>query len=172
MSRGLPAELHREGQVSHSLPKPILCPPPPVARLLISPSAQVVEGQAVTLSCRSGLSPASDTRFSWYLNGALLLQGSSSDLLLPAASSTDAGSYYCVAQTGPSTSGPSPPAVLTVLCEWAWPLPTMWDYPIGTPTATPFHILLTLGPHQRVFIGHSTMDPINLAGSWGRRGRS
>ncbi|XP_041526831.1 sialoadhesin [Microtus oregoni] len=86
-----------------------------VARLLISPSAQVVEGQAVTLSCRSGLSPASDARFSWYLNGALLLQGSGGDLQLPAASSTDAGSYYCVAQTGPSTSGPSQPAVLTVL---------------------------------------------------------
>lgn len=126
----------------------------------------------MTLSCRSGLSPASDTRFSWYLNGALLLQGSSSDLLLPAASSTDAGSYYCVTQTGPSTSGPSQPAVLTVLCEWAWPLPTMWDYSIGTTTATPFHILLTLGPHQRVFIGRSTMDPINLGWKLGGRGRS
>ncbi|XP_052580840.1 sialoadhesin isoform X2 [Peromyscus californicus insignis] len=85
-----------------------------VARLLISPSAQVVEGQAVTLSCRSGLSPASDTRFSWYLNGALLLEGSSSSLLLPVASRTDAGSYYCRVQTGPSTSGPSLPTVLTV----------------------------------------------------------
>ncbi|EGV92421.1 Sialoadhesin [Cricetulus griseus] len=85
-----------------------------VARLLISPSAQVVEGQAVTLSCRSGLSPASDTRFSWYLNGALLLEGSSSSLQLPVASSTDAGSYYCRTKAGPSTSGPSLPAVLTV----------------------------------------------------------
>ncbi|KAL1785989.1 Sialoadhesin [Sigmodon hispidus] len=85
-----------------------------VARLLISPSAQVVEGQAVTLSCRSGLSLASNTRFSWYLNGALLLEGSSSEFLLPAVSSTDAGSYYCRMQTGPSTSGPSLPTVLTV----------------------------------------------------------
>ncbi|XP_040602253.1 sialoadhesin isoform X4 [Mesocricetus auratus] len=85
-----------------------------VARLLISPSAQVVEGQAVTLSCRSGLSLAFDTRFSWYLNGALLLEGSSNTLLLPAASSTDAGSYYCRTQAGPSTSGPSRPAILTV----------------------------------------------------------
>uniref|UniRef100_A0A8C6QAS8 Sialoadhesin n=1 Tax=Nannospalax galili TaxID=1026970 RepID=A0A8C6QAS8_NANGA len=86
-----------------------------VARLLISPSAKVVEGQAVTLSCRSGLTPAPDIHFFWYLNGGLLLDGSSSSLLLPAASSTDAGSYYCRAQAGSSTSGPSLPAILTVL---------------------------------------------------------
>ncbi|XP_055466457.1 sialoadhesin isoform X2 [Psammomys obesus] len=85
-----------------------------VARLLVSPSAEVVEGQAVTLSCKSGLSPAPDTRFSWYLNGALILEGSSSSLLLPEASSTDAGSYYCRAQAGPNASAPSRPTVLTV----------------------------------------------------------
>ncbi|XP_044604050.2 sialoadhesin isoform X1 [Equus asinus] len=85
------------------------------ARLLISPAAEVVEGQAVTLNCRSGLSPTPDIRFSWYLNGALLLEGPSSSLLLPAASSSDAGSYHCRAQDSHSASGPSSPAVLTVL---------------------------------------------------------
>ncbi|XP_070276091.1 sialoadhesin [Myotis yumanensis] len=85
------------------------------AHLLISPAAEVVEGQMVTLSCRSGLSPTPDIRFSWYLNGALLLEGPSSSLLLPEASSTDAGSYYCRAQDSHSASGPSSPAVLTVL---------------------------------------------------------
>lgn len=85
-----------------------------VARLLISPAAEVVEGQAVTMSCRSGLSPTPDIRFSWYLNGALFLKGPSSSLLLPTASSTDAGSYHCRAQDGHSASGPSSPAVLTV----------------------------------------------------------
>nr|XP_008531834.1 PREDICTED: sialoadhesin [Equus przewalskii] len=85
------------------------------ARLLISPAAEVVEGQAVTLNCRSGLSPTPDIRFSWYLNGALLLEGPSSSLLLPAASSSDAGSYHCRAQDSHSASGPSLPAVLTVL---------------------------------------------------------
>ncbi|XP_033271606.1 sialoadhesin isoform X1 [Orcinus orca] len=84
-------------------------------RLLISPAAEVAEGQAVTLSCRSSLSPTPDTHFSWYRNGAFLLKGPSSSLLLPAASSTDAGSYHCWAQDGHSTSGPSSPAVLTVL---------------------------------------------------------
>ncbi|XP_053429867.1 sialoadhesin isoform X2 [Nycticebus coucang] len=86
-----------------------------VARLLISPAAEVEEGQAVTLNCKSGLSPMPDTRFFWYLNGALLLEGPSSSLLLPAASSTDAGSYHCRAWDGHSTSGPSSPAILTVL---------------------------------------------------------
>ncbi|XP_027622248.1 sialoadhesin isoform X2 [Tupaia chinensis] len=84
-------------------------------RLLISPAAKVVEGQAVTLSCRSGLSLTPETRFSWYLNGALLLEGPSSSLPLPAASSTDAGSYHCWVQDGHGASDRSLPAVLTVL---------------------------------------------------------
>ncbi|XP_037667413.1 sialoadhesin isoform X2 [Choloepus didactylus] len=85
------------------------------ARLLISPAAEVAEGQAVTLSCRSLLSPTPAMRFSWYRNGALLLEGPSSSLVLPAASSTDAGSYHCRAQDDQGASGPSSPAVLTVL---------------------------------------------------------
>ncbi|XP_054429464.1 sialoadhesin [Pteronotus mesoamericanus] len=96
------------------------------ARLLISPAAEVVEGQSVTLSCKSGLSETPDIRFSWYLNGALVLEGPSSILLLPAASSTDAGSYHCRAQDGHSASGPSSPAVLTVLYAPRQPKLTAW----------------------------------------------
>lgn len=114
----------------------------------------------MTLSCRSGLSPAPDTRFSWYLNGALRQEGSSSIFLLPAASRTDAGSYYCRTQAGPNTSGPSLPTVLTVFCELA--LATGHCSLCGIipwePPATPFHILLTLGLPQRVVIGLVTMD--------------
>lgn len=96
---------------------PPLLPLLPVAQLLISPTAEVVEGQGVTLSCRSGLSPPPDIRFSWYRNGALLFEGPRSSFHLSAASSTDAGSYYCQAKGGHSASGPSSSAVLTVLCE-------------------------------------------------------
>ncbi|XP_069862966.1 sialoadhesin isoform X2 [Dipodomys merriami] len=85
------------------------------ARLLISPATQVEEGQAVTLTCKSGLTPTPNTRFSWYLNGALLFEGSSNSLLLPETSSIDAGSYHCRTQDGHSTSDPSRPVVLTVL---------------------------------------------------------
>nr|XP_058143441.1 LOW QUALITY PROTEIN: sialoadhesin [Dasypus novemcinctus]XP_058143442.1 LOW QUALITY PROTEIN: sialoadhesin-like [Dasypus novemcinctus] len=85
------------------------------ARLVISPAAEVAEGQAVTLRCSSLLSPAPDTLFSWYRNGALLLAGHSSSLDLPAASSADAGSYHCRAQDGRGASSSSATAVLTVL---------------------------------------------------------
>lgn len=120
------------------------------AHLLISPAAEVVEGQMVTLSCRSGLSPTSDIRFSWYLNGALLLEGPSSSLLLPAASSTDAGSYYCRAQDSHSASGPSSPAVLTVLCEQPphWPLPVLGRMDQSTGVRQPS--LPPLGPPDPV----------------------
>ncbi|KAM5177258.1 sialoadhesin [Callospermophilus lateralis] len=93
-----------------------------VARLIIRPAAKVVEGQAVTLSCRSGLSPTLDTRVSWYLNGVLFHEGPSSNFLLPAASSRDAGSYHCRAQDSHSTSSPSLPVVLTVLYPPRQPL--------------------------------------------------
>ncbi|XP_060043093.1 sialoadhesin isoform X2 [Erinaceus europaeus] len=86
-----------------------------VARVLISPAADVVEGQAVTLSCKSGLSPTPDARFTWYRNGALLLEGPRSSLLLPAATSADAGSYHCRVQDHLISSGPSSPAILSVL---------------------------------------------------------
>ncbi|XP_029773546.1 sialoadhesin isoform X2 [Suricata suricatta] len=85
-----------------------------VAHILISPTAEVVEGQEVTLSCRSGLSPTPDIRFSWYRNGALLFEGPRSSFHLSAASSTDAGSYYCQAKDGHRASGPSSSAILTV----------------------------------------------------------
>ncbi|KAM4841654.1 LOW QUALITY PROTEIN: sialoadhesin [Thomomys bottae] len=85
------------------------------ARLLITPASQVVEGQAVTLTCKSGLNPTPSTRFSWYLHGNLLSEGSSSSLLIPEASIIDAGSYHCRAQDGSRTSEPSQPVVLTVL---------------------------------------------------------
>lgn len=108
-------------------PEPPSLPLLPVAHLLISPAAEVVEGQGVTLSCRSGLSPTPDIRFSWYRNGALLHQGPHSSLQLTAASSTDAGSYHCQAEDGHTASGPSSPAILTVLCEQSshQPLPAV-----------------------------------------------
>lgn len=104
----------------------------------------------VTLSCRSGLSPTPDIRFSWYLNGALLLEGPSSSLLIPAASSTDAGSYYCRAQDSHSASGPSSPAVLTVLCEQPphWPLPVLGRMDQSTGVRQPS--LPPLGPPDPV----------------------
>uniref|UniRef100_A0A8C9PN26 Sialoadhesin n=1 Tax=Spermophilus dauricus TaxID=99837 RepID=A0A8C9PN26_SPEDA len=83
------------------------------ARLIISPAAKVVEGQAVTLSCRSGLSPTLDTRVSWYLNGVLFHEGPSSNFLLPAASSSN---------DSHSASSPSLPVVLTVLYPPRQPL--------------------------------------------------
>lgn len=134
---GLPAAGGTELPVCGG-PDPPLLPLLPVAHLLISPTAEVVEGQGVTLSCRSGLSPTPDIRFSWYRNGALLFEGPSSSFHLPAASSTDTGSYYCQAKDGHSASGPSSSAILTVLCERSshQPLPAMGRVSLpATPTS-------------------------------------
>ncbi|XP_068535559.1 sialoadhesin isoform X1 [Anas acuta] len=83
------------------------------ARVLIQPSAEVREGEAVTLSCEvpGDVGPAT---FTWYRNGRWLRQGAEPVLSFPAIRSADAGAFQCLAQ-GSGHSHSSAAVTLRVL---------------------------------------------------------
>uniref|UniRef100_A0A8B9UNF0 Sialic acid binding Ig like lectin 1 n=1 Tax=Anas zonorhyncha TaxID=75864 RepID=A0A8B9UNF0_9AVES len=87
--------------------------PPAAARVLIQPSVEVREGEAVTLSCEvpGDVGPAT---FTWYRNGRWLRQGAEPALSFPAIRSADAGAFQCLAQ-GSGHSHSSAAVTLRVL---------------------------------------------------------
>lgn len=89
--------------------------PPAAARVQIQPSAEVREGEAVTLSCEvpGDVGPAT---FTWYRNGRWLREGVEPALSFPAIRSADAGAFQCLAQ-GSGHSHSSAAVTLRVLCE-------------------------------------------------------
>lgn len=113
----------QEGQGPHRLPKPVLCPS----------SGGPTPHQPFSTGCgRTGSDsvlqewPEPSTQH-WLLlapEWSSASRGIQHSLLLPVASSTDAGLYHYRMQAGPSTSGPSLFTVLTDLCELAWILVT------------------------------------------------
>ncbi|XP_068130618.1 sialoadhesin isoform X2 [Hyperolius riggenbachi] len=74
------------------------------ARMQVSPSGEIREGQSVTLTCQSP--KTSNTSYTWYKNNRWLHESSQNALVLPRVSSSDTGSYHCLAkhQTGDSIS--------------------------------------------------------------------
>uniref|UniRef100_A0A672UEQ7 Sialic acid binding Ig like lectin 1 n=1 Tax=Strigops habroptila TaxID=2489341 RepID=A0A672UEQ7_STRHB len=83
--------------------------------VLIHPSAEVLEGTDVTLTCRdAGAGPG--TVYSWYKDGRWVPGGPGARLPLPAARRSDAGAYGCEAGTG-LRGRRAPPAALRVLCD-------------------------------------------------------
>ncbi|XP_036952844.1 carcinoembryonic antigen-related cell adhesion molecule 5-like isoform X6 [Acanthopagrus latus] len=81
---------------------------PRLPSVSVSPSAEIVEGSSVTLTCSSDANPAAN--YTWYKkNGDPDLQPLSKDpqLVFSSIQSSDSGQYYCTAenQLGRRTSG-------------------------------------------------------------------
>ncbi|KAK4818881.1 hypothetical protein QYF61_021398 [Mycteria americana] len=83
------------------------------ARVLVSPSAEVREGDDVSLTCQVAGEPQDGTVYSWYKNSERLQESPDNFLALPGIASAAAGSYHCRAR-GPSGTSVSPAVALRV----------------------------------------------------------
>ncbi|XP_026546466.1 sialoadhesin, partial [Notechis scutatus] len=113
------------------------------ARILVSPSPMVLEGEQVSLTCDVMGSLPEDASFSWYRNSKHLQGLTEGTLTFLPVSPQDAGAYYCKAQTADGNSLSTSPSVsLTVF------------YPPRKPHVTAF--LET--PSSRVAVLHCTVE--------------
>ncbi|XP_043844995.1 sialoadhesin [Dromiciops gliroides] len=80
----------------------------------IHPTAEVVEGEEVTLSCVAAQGAQPYALYTWYQNGEWLKEGPLSFLTFPRVLKANSGSYYCQAQDSLGSIRTSPPAALTV----------------------------------------------------------
>lgn len=65
------------------------------ARMLVRPSTEVEEGHSVNLTCQAPTTE--NTTYTWYKNNRWLHESSQTFLLLQKVSSSDTGSYHCLA---------------------------------------------------------------------------
>ncbi|XP_072262798.1 sialoadhesin isoform X2 [Pyxicephalus adspersus] len=84
------------------------------ARILLSPSAAIKEGDCLTLTCHVLDNSETVNGYSWYKNSRWLQVGPLASILYKKVSSEDAGSYSCTAHSSQS-SKTSPPVSITVL---------------------------------------------------------
>ncbi|XP_054059879.1 sialoadhesin [Rissa tridactyla] len=95
------------------------------ARVLVSPSTEVREGDDVSLTCQVVGEPQDDTVYSWYKNSERLQESPDNFLALPHIASAAAGSYHCRAHS-PSGTSISPAVALRI------------SYPPRAPVLTSF----------------------------------
>ncbi|XP_029450106.1 sialoadhesin isoform X2 [Rhinatrema bivittatum] len=65
------------------------------ARVVITPSTEIREGETVNLTCTVRTDSKVDTNYTWYKNGESFSENSLASLVFQHVASTDAGSYYC-----------------------------------------------------------------------------
>ncbi|XP_056408893.1 sialoadhesin [Hyla sarda] len=83
------------------------------ARIIVSPSEDVKEGEAVTLTCEVPGARADEVKYSWYKNNIWIKESAMVTLSFPKVSIGDAGYYYCRVQNDQG-SDDSPPVTLKV----------------------------------------------------------
>ncbi|XP_026158140.1 sialic acid-binding Ig-like lectin 14 isoform X4 [Mastacembelus armatus] len=116
--------------ISCALKEHEACPSPPVygPKLLsvsVSPSAEIVEGSSVTLTCSSDANPAAN--YTWYKkHGNPSLQPASKRFNFSSIQSSDSGEYYCTAENdlGRRTSGS-----IFIHVTYPWKLPVALTVP-------------------------------------------
>ncbi|NXS40250.1 SN protein, partial [Balaeniceps rex] len=89
------------------------------ARVWISPSPDVREGDAVNLTCAVQSGGGEALSYTWYKNKVWFGSGPSPSLAFPSVAAADAASYHCMVQT-PVRTRSSAPTTLNVLCEFPW----------------------------------------------------
>lgn len=94
-------------------------PPTAAARVWISPSPDIQEGNAVNLTCAVESGGGEALSYTWYKNKVWFSSGSAPVLTFPSVAATDAASYHCAVQT-PARTRSSDPTTLNVLCESLW----------------------------------------------------
>ncbi|XP_030046838.1 sialoadhesin isoform X2 [Microcaecilia unicolor] len=95
------------------------------AKLLVTPSSEIQEGEEVTVTCDVPSGASEEIMYKWYKNNIWIKEGSARSLVFQKILSSDAGYYYCTIQNdmGGDTSQP---IILNVL------------YPPRTPEMTSF----------------------------------
>ncbi|XP_074724307.1 sialoadhesin [Strix uralensis] len=84
------------------------------ARLWISPSPDVKEGDAINLTCAVRSSGGEALSYAWYKNGLWVGGGPTPALTIPRVAAADAASYHCAVRT-PTRTRSSVPTTLNVL---------------------------------------------------------
>ncbi|KAM9330316.1 sialoadhesin [Gastrophryne carolinensis] len=78
------------------------------ARVLVSPSTEVLEGVRVTLTCDTIKPQLDGTEYIWYKNSGWLKKTNTNVLLFDSVRSSDTGYYHCLARhTQDSSTSPS-----------------------------------------------------------------
>uniref|UniRef100_A0A8D0DRH6 Ig-like domain-containing protein n=1 Tax=Salvator merianae TaxID=96440 RepID=A0A8D0DRH6_SALMN len=86
------------------------------ARIVITPSSEVHEGQEAHLSCAVSTSSSTPSNYTWYKDGRPLSEAHGNSLEFLQVARSDAGSYYCRVENERSSKS-STSATLSVLCK-------------------------------------------------------
>lgn len=151
-----------------SLPSPISA-----ARVWISPSPEVREGDAVTLTCAVDSAAQEALSYTWYKNGVRLSSGTAPQIVLPSVGAADAASYHCAVQSPAGTRSVAP-STLSVLCEFLGgfgapiPFPGLETPPLsGNPQTMPAGSPLLPAPQVFLYILNQSCNR-NIFGFRGR----
>uniref|UniRef100_A0A3Q3L1C7 Ig-like domain-containing protein n=1 Tax=Mastacembelus armatus TaxID=205130 RepID=A0A3Q3L1C7_9TELE len=89
--------------------------PPKLLSVSVSPSAEIVEGSSVTLTCSSDANPAAN--YTWYKENQSLIHGPEGTYQFTSISSEDSGTYYCRSENQLGQSNSSSVSI-DVQCEY------------------------------------------------------